>query len=268
MRYLISSLLIALLSLGLMINDASAKRFGGGRSFGVQRSHSSLFSSNKAQNTATLGRNVNKNRWGGLLGGLLVGGLLTSLLMGNGLGSGLLTWLLLGAAAYFIINMMRKKSMPAMQSASTHTPWQHAANPFKQQYAASAAQGSGQTTGATNEAFLRNAKICFIRLQAAYDKKDLNDLQTFTLPEIYAEIKMQLDERADEPNITEVIHLSAELLDMSKQSDSTLATVRFTGSIKENNEAVSPLDELWHFRQFTHNSQWVVAGIQQEVYQP
>lgn len=268
MRYIISSLLIALLSFGLIINEASAKRFGGGRSFGVQRSHSSLFSSNKTQNTAALGQNANKNRWGGMLGGLLVGGLLASLFMGNGLSSGLFSWLLLGVAAYFIINMIRKKSMPAMQSASTQSPWANATNQFKQQYAYSASQGSGQTSDATNEAFLRNAKICFIRLQAAYDKKDLNDLQTFTLPEVYAEIKMQLDERADEPNITEVINLNAELLDMNKQSDSTLATVRFTGSIKENNDPVSPLDELWHFRQFTNNSQWVVAGIQQEVYQP
>lgn len=64
MRSLLSCVLIALLSFGLLINEASAKRFGGGRSFGVQRSHSSLFSSNKTQNTSSLGQKVNKSKWG------------------------------------------------------------------------------------------------------------------------------------------------------------------------------------------------------------
>lgn len=85
MRTLLSCFLITLLSFGLIINEASAKRFGGGRSFGVQRSQSSLFSSNKTHNTSSLTQKANKSRWGGVLGGLLVGGLLASLFMGNGL---------------------------------------------------------------------------------------------------------------------------------------------------------------------------------------
>ncbi len=79
---------------------------------------------------------------------------------------------------------------------------------------------------------------------------------------------MQLDERADAPNKTEVITLDAELLDVSRQANSNIASVRFTGSIKENDEAISQLDEIWHFRQFDNSQQWVVGGIQQEVFQP
>lgn len=267
MRSLISCVLIALLSFGLLINEASAKRFGGGRSFGVQRSHSSLFSSNKTQNTSSLGQKANKSRWGGVLGGLLVGGLLASLFMGHGFASGIMSWLLLAAAAYFIISFFRRRMQPAMQTAQASPFRQTTTNSPFNQYYASNTSASSQTSDSLDESFLRDAKVMFIRLQTAYDQKNLADLNTFTLPEVFAEIKMQLDERGDEPNVTEVINLNAELLDLSKQSYSSMASVRFTGSIKENNE-VNSLDEIWHFRQLENSNDWVVGGIQQDVYQP
>ena len=80
MRTFMFYLLITALSFGVLVNEASAKRFGGGRSFGVQRSHSSLFSSHAPQ-TKAFGQQANTRKWGGVLGGLLVGGLLTSLFM-------------------------------------------------------------------------------------------------------------------------------------------------------------------------------------------
>ncbi|MDI1353261.1 MAG: Tim44-like domain-containing protein [bacterium] len=267
MRSLFSCLLIALLSFGLVINEASAKRFGGGRSIGMQRSQSSLFSSNKTQNTAAMGQNSNKGRWGGMLGGMLIGGLLASLFMGNGLASGLMTWMMLGLALFVLVNFLRRKMQPSMQGASQPNMFRQ--NTFNQPFAntSSSSNFSGQS-GFDSEAFLRNAKVSFIRLQAAYDQKNLQDLNTFTLPEVYAEIKMQLEERGDTLNKTEIITLNAELLDMSQQSGSNVASVRFTGSIKENDEPISPLDEIWHFRQFNTNKEWLVGGIQQDVYQP
>ena len=42
------------------------------------------------------------------------------------------------------------------------------------------------------ETFLRSAKTSFIRLQAANDRKDLNDIREYTTPEMFAEISMQL----------------------------------------------------------------------------
>ena len=78
---------------------------------------------------------------------------------------------------------------------------------------------------------------------------------------------MQLDERGNELNQTEIINLNAELLDMSNQAYSKVASVRFTGSIKENNE-LNQLDEIWHFRQLENSTEWLVGGIQQEVHQP
>ncbi|HAT8178525.1 TPA: DUF1517 domain-containing protein [Legionella pneumophila] len=270
MRTLLSCFLIALLSFGLIINEASAKRFGGGRSFGVQRSHSSLFSSNKTYNTSSLAQKANKNRWGGVLGGLLVGGLLASLFMGNGLANGLITWLILGSVIFFIVSFLRRKMNPGMQSAQSGAFRQNSFQQFTQNYGNRSNGGAHFAEQESNfdaESFLRDAKVTFIRLQSAYDQKNLQDLQTFTVPEVFAEIKMQLDERGDAPNQTEVISLDAKLLDVSKQSFSTIASVQFTGTIKENGE-ISNLDEIWHFRQFDNRKEWVVGGIQQEVFQP
>lgn len=271
MRTLISCLLITLLSFGLLINEASAKRFGGGRSFGVQRSQSSMFSPNKAATSSPLGqRTKNSSKWGGLLGGLLIGGLLTSLFMGHGLASGLMTWLILGAVIFFAVNFFRKRMQPGVQTGQAG-PFSQQQSPFSnftQAFNSNTAMSSGNDSSAmptdfSPASFLREAKVKFNRLQTAYDEKNTQDLREFTAPEVFAEIKMQLDERGNAPNKTEVITLDTELLDISKQTNSLIASVRFTGSIKENDEPITKIDEIWHFRQFDNNKEWVVGGIQQ-----
>lgn len=271
MRNFLSCFLIALLSLGFVVNEASAKRFGGGRSFGVQRSQSSLFSSHKPQNTAAMGQSANRGKWGGILGGMLVGGLLASLFMGNGLANGLMTWLILGSVLFFIVSFLRKRMQPGLQSGQSNAFRQNPFTSFSQPNASAGSSNSSfsqQPADFVPDNFLRQAKVNFLRLQAAYDQKNIQDIQAFTVPEVFAEIQMQFDERGDAPNTTEVINLNAELLDVSKQTLSTVASVRFTGSIKENNEAFAPLDEIWHFYQFANSKEWVVSGIQQEVFQP
>ncbi|AHE67743.1 Tim44 domain-containing protein [Legionella oakridgensis] len=265
MYKLFTYLLITLLAFGLVVNEASAKRFGGGRSFGVQRSKSSLFSANYAKNNKSLGQRSQASKWGGVLGGLLVGGLLASLFMGHGLANGLISWLIVGSLIFFLISFMRKRMQPGFQTARSagfsQYRFSNAAN-FSSARAEDY-QAVDYPNGFERESFLRDAKVKFIRLQAAYDQKNMQDLSTFTAPEIFAEIKMQIEERGDEPNVTEVVQLDAELLDVARQADGWIATVRFTGFIKENNDPMTQLDELWHFRQFGHSNDWVVGGIQQ-----
>lgn len=274
MRTFISYLLIGLLGFGLLVNEASAKRFGSGRSFGVQRSQSSLFSQNKVQKSSFIGQNTkNPSRWGGILSGLLIGGLLTSLFMGHGFASGILSWLVVAALLFFIIGFFRKRMQPGFQSGYSRPVNQNPFSQFSQSFQGSTMGGSSDNvalypSGFDPDAFLREAKVTFNRLQAAYDQKNTQDLSDFTAPEVFAEIKMQLDERGNAPNKTEVITLNAELLDVSRQSNSMIASVRFSGAVKENDEPVSQLDEIWHFRQFDNNRQWLVGGIQQEVFQP
>lgn len=269
MRKSISCLLIAFLTFGLFIHEASAGRFGGGRSFGIQRSHSSLFSPRAPQNGSSFGQRSNTGKWGSALGGLVAGGLLASLFMGHGLGSGLLSWLMIGGLAFFVFGFLRKRMQPAFQANQANSFRQ---NGFSQQsdFRATTANNtySSSPAGFVPDTFLRAAKVTFIRLQAAYDQKNLQDLAEFTAPDVYAEIKMQLDERNEESNKTEVISLEAELLNAEKQANGTIASVRFTGFIKENQDPMKQLNEIWHFRQFAIQDKWLVAGIQQEVVEP
>lgn len=273
MRNIYVLLLIGLFTFGLTMDEAFAKRFGGGRSFGVQRSQSALFPQRQTTSKPALNPASNTSRWGGVLGGLLIGGLLTSLFMGHGFGTGILTWLILGALVFFLISWWRRRMHPGLQgaSASSFSPsWMNAASTanFTTNQYQSSGSASAYPPGFSPEQFLRDAKVKFIRLQAAYDQKNLQDLTAFTAPEVFGEIKMQLDERGDEPNVTEVMNLEAELLDVSRQVDSTIASVRFTGMVKENNEPFTALDEIWHFRLFDNSKEWVVGGIQQDIFNP
>jgi predicted lipid-binding transport protein (Tim44 family) len=126
--------------------------------------------------------------------------------------------------------------------------------------------------GFDQQCFLRGVKVQFIRLQAAYDSKNLRDLREFTTPEVFAEIKMQIQERGDADNHTEVVNLNADLLDVATEKQIMIdrevpvliASVRFSGSIREErHEAATTLNEIWHFRQDPGSSTWIVAGIQQ-----
>lgn len=268
MRTLLSCVLMMLLSLGLATSDVYAKRFGGGRSFGVQRSHSTLFSPKQPANSSAYTQRSGVNKWGGVLGGMLAGGLLASLFMGHGLASGLFSWLLVGGVALLLFSLWKRKMQPAFQSAPAgnfksffdHQP----TSPFSTQpdYQPSSNVAS-YPAGFSADEFLRDAKIKFIRLQAAYDQNNLQDLRDFTAPEVFGEIKMQLDERGHAPNTTEVLELNAVLLDVANQVDSYIASVRFTGRVIEDNNPPTSFDEIWHFRQFSPRGEWVVGGIQQ-----
>ena len=59
---------------------------------------------------------------------------------------------------------------------------------------------------------IRNAKVSFIRLQAAHDAGDINDIREYTTPEMLAEISMQIKEHGLNQQKTEVMFVDANLL--------------------------------------------------------
>ena len=113
--------------------------------------------------------------------------------------------------------------------------------------------------------FLRQAKTYFIRLQAAWDKADINDIREFTNGEMYAEIKLQIQERGASPNVTDVVTLDAELLGIESLPNDYLASVKFSGMIKEAaNAPAEAFKEVWNLsKPVDGSSGWVLAGIQQ-----
>jgi predicted lipid-binding transport protein (Tim44 family) len=194
--------------------------------------------------------------------------------LGGAMG-GILMAVLAGVAVMFAISMFRKKQQqPAMQSmqyAGAGAPYQEP-QPAQQQYAgsSSAPAVAANTTGHIPadfpvESFLRSAKTSFIRLQAANDRRDLNDIREYTTPEMFAEISMQMHERDNTPQTTNVIAINGELLEVANEGDWAIASVRFTGQLSENNGIAENVDEIWHVQKNLKDDKavWLLSGIQQ-----
>jgi predicted lipid-binding transport protein (Tim44 family) len=114
------------------------------------------------------------------------------------------------------------------------------------------------------EAFLRNAKVHFIRLQAAWDANNLDDIREFTTPEVFAEIRMQLSETAGARAQTDVVSLDAQLLGIEEGASDYVASVRFDGSTREGQSGVERFSEVWNLSKPKRgNRGWLLAGIQQ-----
>jgi len=113
-------------------------------------------------------------------------------------------------------------------------------------------------------AFERVAKVHFIRLQAANDERNLDDIREFTTPEMFAEIKLDMAERGNAAQQTDVLTVEAVLLEVVDEPNREVASVRFTGTISENGGAAEGFDEIWNLvKSRAGNSGWLLAGIQQ-----
>ena len=119
--------------------------------------------------------------------------------------------------------------------------------------------------GFDSAAFERIAKLIFIRMQAANDSADLNDLRGFTTPEMYAAVKLDLQDRAGVTQQTDVVRVDAEVLEVATEGDRQVVSVRFHGLIREEpDSAAAPFDEVWHLvRPLDASREWAIAGIQQ-----
>jgi predicted lipid-binding transport protein (Tim44 family) len=273
-------LTIVLTSLSLLAANAEAKRFGGGGSVGKQRSMSAppqkadAAPAQQAAPAAAGAAAKQPNKWLGPLAGIAAGLGLAALFshFGLGEGMGMLLMIIAGAiAVFFLISMFRKKQQPEMQyagSAPTNTGYQAPAQPV----VSGGSSAPVAPAAAANipadfpvDSFLRGAKTTFIRLQAANDRKDLNDIREYTTPEMYAEISMQMQERGDAEQKTDVGFVNASLLEVVSESDIATASVRMSGQIRENNAAPENFDEIWHVQKDLKDDKavWLLSGIQQ-----
>ena len=109
--------------------------------------------------------------------------------------------------------------------------------------------------------------MIFIRLQAANDVGDLNDLRAFTTPEMFASIKLDLQDRGNATQRTDVVRVDAEVLDLAREAERQIVSVRFHGLINEDSAPVAvPFDEVWHLVKPADGSrEWAIAGIQPSV---
>ncbi len=100
--------------------------------------------------------------------------------------------------------------------------------------------------GLDGEAVLDAARGRFIRLQAAWDAGDISTLKSLTTPDMLEELLHVLTAREGAGGRTDVITLHAELLGLEELSAAYLASVEFSGLIRESAErGAVPFRELW-----------------------
>ena len=274
MKKILALILMTLVSASVLTPDAYAKRFGGGKSFGKQREQISQPAAPRPASPAPAAAPLGGRSWLGPIAGLVAGGLLASLFMGHGFdGIKLFDILLLAGLAFGVFFILRKMRQGRPQEQGTQ-PLQYAGmNPpvtLPPQATSGAtllpAQPSTRPDWFEDEPFLRAAKGHFIRLQEAYDRADVNDIREYTTPEVFAEIQLQLQERGSAVNKTDVLQLNAAMLNVVTENDLVIASVRFTGQVREAEGApATALDEIWHIQKSAtdQNAAWYVAGIQQ-----
>lgn len=298
MKRSLISLFALILSIGFTLAspEAEAKRLGGGSSSGMKRD-SGIMNRQAAPSAPTAPSQSVAPRPGaptpapaasgmgrflGPLAGLAAGIGIMSLLshfgmggLGEGFGS-IIMLLLIGAAVFFVVRMVMNRRATQAPSGGP-VPLQYVgagAVPAQQSNfeALAPAGGSTPVAGSVNvpqgfdvDGFVRQAKLNFVRLQAANDAGNMDDIRAFTTPEMFAEIQLEYQERGKALQQTDVVQLNAGLLDVSTEAGRQIASVRFYGSIRESAAAApEAFDEVWHLtRPADASSGWVIAGIQQ-----
>ena len=117
------------------------------------------------------------------------------------------------------------------------------------------------------EGFLKASKANFVTLQDAWDRSDIQNLRSMMTDDMLEQIKAQLADRETHTggvnNKTEVVMLNAQLLGIEEMSDVYMASVEFSGMIKEDASAgASPFREVWNMTKSRNGGGWLVAGVQ------
>jgi predicted lipid-binding transport protein (Tim44 family) len=255
----------------LSIGDAEAKRLGGGSSSGMQRQ---AVTPNKATNAAPAQQQPAapaaapqaqpKRSWMGPLAGLAAGLGLAALASHFGFGEGLANFMMMALLAMVVIGVigyfMRKKAAAAQQGGMQYAgAGQGYGAPRQPDFvpASGAVAAPVVASGATGnipadfdvDGFVRNAKVNFIRLQAANDAGNLDDIREFTSPEMFAEVKLSMAERKATPSRKPTSSDLERPGDRRRRGNWPLRRQRPLHRPHPRGSqgaARAPLDEIWH----------------------
>ena len=134
-------------------------------------------------------------------------------------------------------------------------------------------QSWGVPDGFDAEGFLKACKTNFVTLQDAWDHSNVTSLRAMMTDEMLEQIKAQLADRESHTggvaNKTDVVMLDAKLLGIEELSDVYMASVEFSGMIREDASAgASPFREVWNMTKPRSGGGWLVAGVQALQYSP
>jgi predicted lipid-binding transport protein (Tim44 family) len=285
-------LLVCALTIGgaMLVTDAEARKLGGGRSIGAQRTTPPASAPAKpGSQQAAPGSQANGqqaapaqpapsgfSRWLPMLGGLAIGGLLGSMLGGFGGFGGILLIALLAIGAVLVFKAFARRREEAAPSRPVQLAGMGNEKVSMPQHQPSGTQRAGVEldtrsakpnvpAGFDTASFLRGAKLNFVKLQAANDLGNLDEIREFTTADMFSELNKDVHERASAPQQTDVVGLEADLLEIATESGKHWASVRFSGTVRETRDS-PPVDfeEVWNLvKPADGSSGWLLAGIQQ-----
>lgn len=283
--------------------DAEARRAGGGFSSGRQSTNvmqqrqatqaPAAAAPAAGATAAAAGARSGASRWLGPLAGIAAGLGLAALLSHLGLGGALADLLviaLIAGLAFFAIRFVMRGMRPNNGAATAAQGAQGAQGMNRQSFEQQARPqqnnvqnlfGGGAVAqpaanalsepvvgswfipaGFDQQGFVEESKRQFVAVQKAWDEADREELRQRLTDDFFAEFSAQLDQRTSE-NKTEVVILNADMLGIEKLSDGYLASVRFSGMIREDDAPeAAGFEEVWNL--YKQDGQgWLLAGIQQ-----
>ena len=209
---------------------------------------------------------------------VVVGGLLYRKFKGGGNGTGSKSpFAFQGSGAANTATAPRGYSPENVGNDASARPWERSGTAFDAKPGNTGAMiGSGlvgsQSWGVPvdfdADGFLKACKANFLTLQDAWDRSDINNLRAMMTDEMLSEIKVQLSERESHTganvNKTDVQMLDAKLLGIEELADYYMASVEFSGMIREDASAgASPFREVWNMTKARSGAGgWLVAGVQ------
>ena len=229
--------------------------------------------------------------FGGMMGGLLAGSLIGSMLGGSSSagaagasagsgGAGLLDLLILLGFGYIVLRLFRRRPRNAPYG-----------NPMQRDYSNDYVRGSNgqpqfgsawdrlrsqpQSAGYTRTAyrpadfdeqeFLQGAKAAYMRMQASWDRRDLDDIASFATEDAMRVFRRQAQEDP-EPGLTEILNVNAEVVEVRDMGDIRQGSVVVDALMREDQNAARPeqVREMWHFVcSRTGGDTWKLDGIDQ-----
>jgi len=271
MRELTVSLFVLVLGAGLLSGDAEAARLGGGRSLGAQRQITTPPKQAAPPTQQPTPQPSGAGRWFAPLAGLAAGLGLGWLFAQGGSAEvvgALLMALLAGAAVFAFMRILPRQQAPRLHYSGLGGETMTAPPPQLHGNAGEGAQyrnrlAAGIPAGFDVERFLNEAKRNFVRLQEANDRGDLALLREVTTGELFDALKDDL--ASHRGSQTDVVTLNAALLELVTEGGLHWASVRFSGSIREQAGApAGPFEEIWNLQKPADGSSgWLLAGIRQ-----
>lgn len=267
----------------VMVPQADAKRFGGGKSFGksyktapAPKQQAQRTDSIQKQPVAGQKAAGKKGMMGGLLGGLLAGGLLAALFAGGAFdGIQVMDIIIIAIIAFIAFKLIR---MLMGQKAQSQQQPAYAGQMGRQQHQAPQQPqsfGGGFSPQASDvpfnlpagfdaNGFINRARDHYMQIQRAWNNNDLAKIREYVSADIYQQL---VDERAATPGQlhNEILFINAELVRADFNQQKAELSLAFSGRYRETPQsAEEDIRDIWHLERDLRapNAPWLIVGIE------